>query len=77
MKCEFLYSFVASEVGMQMSSPPIFGGRASIFLSLSLMSAHPVRAGKNLCLIASSRGCRASSIFLVVLNRCRHLFTIP
>ena len=75
MKCEFSYSLVDLVVGKQMSSPPILGGRNNIFLSLSLMSARPVRAGKNLCFIVSIRGRKASSMFLVVLKRCHHLFT--
>ena len=57
--------------------PPRRAGKAKRSRSASVRADWPVRAGINLCLIASSKGCRRFPILGVVLARKVHLLVIP
>ena len=71
------YSNDEKLVGLTKPSPPNLAGSASNFLSTSLGGALPHKEGIKLKQIQSSRGCRRSSIFGVVLHRKLNLRTSP
>ena len=60
-----------------MPRPPRRAGRASRSRSVSFGALWPVRAGRNLCLIASSNGFKRLPISGVVLARYVHLLVRP
>ena len=63
--------------GFIIPRPPRRDGRASSSRSTSLSTDWPVMAGRNLYLMASSRGRRRSLILGIVLQRKVHLLDRP
>ena len=57
--------------------PPRHAGKAKRSRSASVRADWPVRAGRNLCRIASSKGCRRFPMLGVVLTRKVHLLVRP
>ena len=70
-------SWLQDITGLLRLKPPRRAGRAKRSLSASLTQSLPVRAGMNLDLMASSRGCRRSAMSGTVRRRYVHLLDRP